>query len=291
MTNIFEDNTKKLGFGLMRLPRLDPNREDSIDVETLKKMVDTFIERGFTYFDTAWMYCGFKSENATKEALVDRYPRDKFTLADKLHGGFFNKPEEMDDIFNKQMEKTGVSFFDYYLLHDIGEDHYKKYTELGSFEWLAKKKEAGLVKHMGFSYHDRAELLDRVLTEHPEMEFVQMTYPSQQLSIYLSMVESGRKASAGFREPERVQNSDNKLVVIDNTLMSGTFGHPTKKRDWNALFQESLYYDNCGQQRRVQQPKKLPTSGTLLKTTIDNKAPIPTQIDKWERRRKHLLGE
>lgn len=174
MTNIFGDNTKKLGFGLMRLPRLDPNREDSIDVETLKKMVDTFIERGFTYFDTAWMYCGFKSENATKEALVDRYPRDKFTLADKLHGGFFNKPEEMDDIFNKQMEKTGVSFFDYYLLHDIGEDHYKKYTELGSFEWLAKKKEAGLVKHMGFSYHDRAELLDRVLTEHPEMEFVQL---------------------------------------------------------------------------------------------------------------------
>lgn len=174
MTNIFGDNTKKLGFGLMRLPRLDPNREDSIDIETLKKMVDTFIERGFTYFDTAWMYCGFKSENATKEALVDRYPRDKFTLADKLHGGFFNKPEEMDDIFNKQLEKTGVSFFDYYLLHDIGEDHYKKYTELGSFEWIAKKKEAGLVKHMGFSYHDRAELLDRVLTEHPEMEFVQL---------------------------------------------------------------------------------------------------------------------
>ncbi|SEB06050.1 hypothetical protein SAMN02910384_03258 [Pseudobutyrivibrio sp. ACV-2] len=174
MTNIFGDSTKKLGFGLMRLPRLDPNKEDSIDVETLKKMVDTFIDRGFTYFDTAWMYCGFKSENATKEALVDRYPRDKFTLADKLHGGFFNKPEQMDEIFNKQMEKTGVSYFDYYLLHDIGEDHYKKYTELGSFDWITKKKKAGLVKHIGFSYHDRAELLDRVLTEHPEMEFVQL---------------------------------------------------------------------------------------------------------------------
>ncbi|SET07528.1 MULTISPECIES: aldo/keto reductase [unclassified Pseudobutyrivibrio] len=174
MANIFGDNTKKLGFGLMRLPRLDPNKEDSIDVETLKKMVDTFIERGFTYFDTAWMYCGFKSENATKEALVDRYPRDKFTLADKLHAGFFNKAEEMDEIFNKQLEKTGVSYFDYYLIHDVGEGHYKKYTELGSFEWLAKKKEAGLVKHMGFSYHDRAELLDRILTEHPEVEFVQL---------------------------------------------------------------------------------------------------------------------
>ena len=121
----------------------------------------------------------------------------------------------------------------------------------------------------------------------PELEFVQMAYPSQQLSIYLSMVESGRKTSAGFRESERVPNSDNKLVVIDNTLMSGIFGHPTKKRDWSSLFQESLYYDNCGQQRRVQQPKKLPT----LKTPIDNKAPVPTQIDKWERRRKRLLGE
>jgi predicted aldo/keto reductase-like oxidoreductase len=174
MGKIFRDETKKLGFGLMRLPRLDPSREDSVDIETLKTMVDYFMEQGFTYFDTAWMYCGFKSEDATKEALVSRHPRESFTLADKLHCGFFNTAEEMDQIFNKQLEKTGAGYFDYYLIHDVGEDHYKKYQKFGAFEWLAKKKEAGLVKHMGFSFHDGAELLEKVLTEHPEVEFVQL---------------------------------------------------------------------------------------------------------------------
>ena len=174
MANIFGENTKKLGFGLMRLPHTDPNDESRIDLELTKKMVDHFLEQGFTYFDTAWMYCGFKSEDAVKEVLVDRYPRESFTLATKLHGAFFNTPEEMDRIFDTQLKKTGVSYFDYYLLHDVGEDHYKKYTQLKCFEWLAAKKEAGLVKHIGFSYHDGAELLDRVLSEHPEVEFVQL---------------------------------------------------------------------------------------------------------------------
>lgn len=174
MSEVFKEGTKKLGFGLMRLPQLDPNDWASVDIETTKKMVDYFIEQGFTYFDTAWMYCGFNSESAAKEALVDRYPRENFTLATKLHAGFFQTAEGMDDIFNQQLKKTGVSYFDYYLLHDVGEDHYKKYTEFDSFGWLAKKKEAGLVKHMGFSFHDGAQLLDRVLTEHPEVEFVQL---------------------------------------------------------------------------------------------------------------------
>lgn len=165
---------KKLGFGLMRLPLLDANDAASIDIELTKKMVDAFMEKGFTYFDTAWMYCGFNSENATKEALVKRHPRDKYTLATKLHAGFLQTKEDRDRIFKEQMEKTGVDFFDYYLLHDIGYDHYKVYTELDCFRWLEEKKAQGLVKHMGFSYHDNAELLDKVLTEHPEMEFVQL---------------------------------------------------------------------------------------------------------------------
>lgn len=165
---------KKLGFGLMRLPSLDTNDASKIDIELSKKMVDTFIERGFTYFDTAWMYCGFQSENATKEILVDRYPRGSFTLATKLHAGFLKNKEDRDRIFNEQRAKTGVEYFDYYLLHDIGQDHYKMYTELDCFSWIMEKKEQGLVKHIGFSYHDNAELLDKVLTEHPEMEFVQL---------------------------------------------------------------------------------------------------------------------
>lgn len=165
---------KKLGFGLMRLPRLNPDDPADIDIVTLKKMVDRFMEEGFTYFDTAIMYCGFKSQESIKEALVNRYPRDSYTLATKLHGGFFDTLEGRDKIFDEQLEQTGVEYFDFYLLHDIGVDHYKKYTELDCFNWLKDKKEAGLAKHIGFSYHDSPELLDQVLTEHPEMEFVQL---------------------------------------------------------------------------------------------------------------------
>lgn len=165
---------KKLGFGLMRLPLRDANDGASIDMEMTKQMVDTFIKNGFTYFDTAWMYCGFRSENAAKECLVDRHPRDSFTLATKLHAEFLGGKEDRDRIFNAQLEKTGAGFFDYYLLHDIGRNHYKIFTELDCFAWLMEKKRQGLVKHIGFSFHDDAAFLDRVLTEHPEMEFVQL---------------------------------------------------------------------------------------------------------------------
>lgn len=167
-------STKKLGFGLMRLPLTNPDEASSIDVEQVKDMVDAFIENGFTYFDTAWMYCGFQSECATKEALVDRYPRDSYTLADKLHAEYIKTREDRDKIFNEQLRKTGVEYFDYYLLHDIGVDHYKIYQELDCFTWLKEKKEQGLVRHIGFSFHDSAKMLDQVLTEHPEVEFVQL---------------------------------------------------------------------------------------------------------------------
>lgn len=165
---------KKLGFGLMRLPSLDENDPSKIDIETVKTMVDTFIERGFTYFDTAWMYCGFHSENATKSALVERYPRNSYTLATKLHAGFLKTKEDRDQIFNEQLKKTGVEFFDYYLLHDINTHSIETYNELECFDWIQEKKKQGLVKTIGFSYHDGPELLDKVLTEHPEFEFVQL---------------------------------------------------------------------------------------------------------------------
>ncbi len=165
---------KKLGFGLMRLPSLDPNNPGDIDFEEASRMVDSFLEQGFTYFDTAWMYCAFQSESATKKILVDRHPRDSFTLATKLHAGFLQTKEDRDKIFNAQLEKTGAGYFDYYLLHDMGEDHYKIYTKLDCFEWIKEKKAQGLVKHIGFSCHDTADFLDRALTEHPEFEFVQL---------------------------------------------------------------------------------------------------------------------
>jgi predicted aldo/keto reductase-like oxidoreductase len=165
---------KKLGFGLMRMPLLDSADESSVDVEQVCKMVDMFLERGFTYFDTAWMYHEFNSENVVKTALVDRHPRDSFTLATKLHGDYIKDKKDRDKIFNEQMKKTGVDYFDYYLIHAVDEDLLEIYDKLDCFNWLLEKKKAGLVKHAGFSFHDTPELLDEVLTAHPEMEFVQL---------------------------------------------------------------------------------------------------------------------
>ena len=165
---------KKFGFGLMRLPSLDPNDPSKVDFEELNKMVDTFIERGFTYFDTAWMYCGFQSEPAAKKALVSRYPRDAFTLTTKLHSGFISTKEDRDRIFNAQKEKTGVDYFDYYLLHDVNHHSKEVYDRLDCWNWIQEKKASGEAKVIGFSYHDDAEFLDQVLTEHPEMELVQL---------------------------------------------------------------------------------------------------------------------
>ena len=165
---------KKLGFGLMRLPRKDPNNAADIDIEQLKQMVDCFMENGFTYFDTAWMYNGFASERAAKEVLVERYPRESFTLATKLHAGFFNSREDMDKVFNEQLNKTGAGYFDYYLLHGIEADMLPKYEQFDCFSWLLEKKAEGKIRHAGFSFHDTAEMLDDILTRHPEMEFVQL---------------------------------------------------------------------------------------------------------------------
>ena len=165
---------KKLGFGTMRLPLIDPDDVKSIDYEQMCRMVDMFLERGFTYFDTAIMYNGFASQSVAKAALVDRYPRDSFTLATKLHAAFFNSLEDRDKVFQEQLAQTGAGYFDYYLLHGIEAGMIDKYEKYDCFDWLLEKKAAGLVKHAGFSFHDSAKLLDEILTRHPEMEFVQL---------------------------------------------------------------------------------------------------------------------
>lgn len=165
---------KKFGFGLMRLPLTNPDDGASINMEETKKMVDSFMENGFCYFDTAWMYCDFNSENAARECLVERYPRNEFLLADKLHSGFFNSIEQRDKVFSDQLGKCGVDFFDFYLLHDVGKDSLKHYEKYDCFSWMKELKEMGRVKHIGFSYHDDPELLEEILTNHPEVEFVQL---------------------------------------------------------------------------------------------------------------------
>ena len=161
---------KNLGFGLMRLPMQD----GAVDIDACCEMTDRFMAAGGTYFDTALMYCGKQSEAAVGKFLTSRHPRDSFTVATKLHSGFFNTLEDRDTVFAAQLEKVGVEHFDYYLIHAIDRNCYVKYTDLDCFNWLAQKKAEGKVKHMGFSFHDKADVLDKVLTEHPEVEFVQL---------------------------------------------------------------------------------------------------------------------
>ena len=165
---------KKLGFGCMRLPLLNPADQASFDKEQLKRMVDTFIERGFTYFDTAWMYHNFQSEEVLKEVLVQRYPRDKFTITSKLPIMMIYTEAKQRETFERQLQKVGVDYFDYYLVHSLNENTYKNAVKLHSFEYLQQLKAQGKIKHMGISFHDSAELLDRILTEHPEIELVQI---------------------------------------------------------------------------------------------------------------------
>ncbi|MBO4629129.1 MAG: aldo/keto reductase [Treponema sp.] len=211
MENIF-NNAKKLGFGLMRLPQVSPAWDSEVDVDTVCKMVDTFIERGFTYFDTALMYCGGHSEAATKKFLVDRYPREKFTLATKLHHMFVKTKEDCNKVFNEQLERTGAGFFDYYLVHDINVHSIEVYNKLDVWSWIFQKKQEGLIRHAGFSFHDSPELLDKVLTEHPEFEFVQI-----QLNYF-----DYENPAVRSRECYEVCLKHNKPIIIMEPVKGGT---------------------------------------------------------------------
>lgn len=161
------------GFGLMRLPVLDGDME-KIDISQVCTMADEFIKRGFIYFDTAYPYHNGFSEKAVKKALVERYPRESFLLADKLPAWELRCKEDVERIFEEQLDRTGAGYFDFYLLHSVEAAHYPTYTKYGCWEWALQKKNEGKIRHFGFSYHDGPELLDRILTEHPEVEFVQI---------------------------------------------------------------------------------------------------------------------
>ena len=169
MEKYLGENTKKLGFGLMRLPK---NGEE-FDLPQICDMVDAFLDAGFTYFDTAWAYKG--SEEVMKKALIERHPRENYTVATKLAAWIECKTRE-DAIarFETSLARSGAGYFDYYLLHNLGEHRTKMYEDFGIWDFVKEKKEQGLVKHMGFSFHASAEELEAILQAHPEAEFVQL---------------------------------------------------------------------------------------------------------------------
>ncbi len=167
-------NPEKLGFGLMRLPLLDPADSTSIDHKAVCRMADSFLEAGFTYFDTAAPYHNGHSETAFRECVAKRYPRNAYTITNKLSLFMVQKAEELEGFFAGQLERCGVDYFDYYLLHAMNIDYLDLAEKIGAFDFAAQKKAEGKIKHVGFSFHSSAEVLDEILTKHPEMEYVQL---------------------------------------------------------------------------------------------------------------------
>lgn len=164
-----ESEIKKLGFGLMRLPKVG----DDIDLEQVKQMVDRFLTAGFTYFDTAWAYPG--SEEAIRKALVERYPRESFRLATKNAAWIKCKSrEDAINQFETSLRQTGAGYFDFYLLHNLGESRTRSFDDFGMWDFVQEKKRQGSIRHAGFSFHSTPEELEAILTAHPEMEFVQL---------------------------------------------------------------------------------------------------------------------
>ena len=169
MESIFRNINKKFGFGLMRLPM----KGEEVDYAQVNDMVDAFMKAGFTYFDTAKGYLDGKSEVALRECVVKRYPRESFTVTDKLTANFFNS-EDIRKCFEEQLKTVGVEYFDYYLMHAQGRVNYDKYQKFRAYEIAQELKKEGKIKHVGLSFHDSAEFLDKILTDHPEVELVQI---------------------------------------------------------------------------------------------------------------------
>lgn len=198
---------KKLGFGMMRLP-LNGN---DVDIEKTKELVDEFMAKGFTYFDTAWMYCDGKSESAIKECLVDRYPRDSYTLTTKLPSFEIKSFEDRDRVFNEQKNRTGLDYFDYYWLHAVSSQNIETFDKWECWDFIKQKKENGEVKHIGFSFHDSAEMLDELLNKHPEIEFVQL-----QIN-YLDWLSDSVRSKACYEVCEK----HNKQVIVMEPVKGG----------------------------------------------------------------------
>lgn len=205
-----EQTKGKLGFGLMRLPKTN----EAIDVPQVCEMVDHFLAAGFTYFDTAYVYDG--SEVAAKAALVDRHPRASYTLATKLHVGKCANAEEARKELETSLARTGAGYFDYYLLHALMANNVDKYEEFGLWDFVRELKANGTIRHYGFSFHDSPELLDKLLTEHPDVDFVQ-------LQINYADWENPEVQSRACYE---VARKHGKQVVIMEPVKGGALANP-----------------------------------------------------------------
>ncbi len=168
----FPEMKKKLAFGAMRLPMAD----GQIDKKQVCDMVDAFIENGFNYFDTAHGYHDGLSETTLKDCLTSRHDRSEYTLTDKLTEPYFNSRDEIRPFLEKQLEWCGVEYFDFYLMHALGRGNYDKFQRCQAFDEALEFKKEGKIRHLGISFHDTADFLDKILTDHPEIEIVQIQF-------------------------------------------------------------------------------------------------------------------
>ena len=226
MSDYFGKDVFKLGFGLMRLPKLKDGK--TIDVEQTSRMVDLFLEAGGTYFDTAYVYDDGRSEETIREALVKRYPRESYTLCTKLCAWLQCHDEKSaKQQFYTSLERTQAGYFDYYLLHALKAENYKKYDEYHIWDFVKEQKKKGLIKYFGFSYHADPKLLDRILSEHPEVDFIQL-----QLN-YADWENPG----IASRENYEVARKHGKSITVMEPVKGGALANPIP--DVKKIFDEA----------------------------------------------------
>lgn len=217
----------ELGFGLMRLPLIDPEDPTSVDIPQLETMVDTFLASGFDYFDTAYLYHKGMSERVVRKVLSERHPRERFRLASKMPLMAINVPEDHERVFSEQLERCGVDYFDSYLVHNACRGLYDTADRLGTFDYVRSLKEDGRVRRIGFSIHDDAEFLERILEENDDYDFVQL-----QIN-YLDWDSPAIQA----RECYEVARRHHKPIVVMEPVKGGALADvPERVR---ALFSEA----------------------------------------------------
>jgi uncharacterized protein len=199
---------KNFGFGCMRLPMIG----EEVDIEQTKKMVDAFLEAGFNYFDTAHGYIHEKSEPALKEALTSRYPRESYILTDKLTSNYFKTQEDIRPMFESQLKACGVDYFDFYLMHAQGEGNFQHYKDCKAYETAFELKKEGKIRHVGISFHDKAEVLEQILTEYPDVEVVQIQFN------YLDYEDIAVQSKKVYE----VCRKHNKPVIVMEPVKGGT---------------------------------------------------------------------
>lgn len=195
-------------FGCMRLPM----NGDKVDYDEFKKMADAFIDAGFNYFDTAHGYIGGQSETAIRDCVAGRYDRSQFLLTNKLTDPYFKKQEDIRPFFENQLKWCGVDYFDFYLMHAQDRNNYEKFKKCQAYETAYELKKEGLIKHLGISFHDKAEVLDMILSEHPEVEVVQIQFN------YLDYED----ASVEARKVYEVCEKYNKPVLVMEPVKGGS---------------------------------------------------------------------